>query len=195
MKSSLESRLFLLCIALLISVQGLFFAFAEETESEESLEETQADYACAQMLIDSGSAIVEGYEEFLNEFFKIDYATSNQVGDAMDFYRYVEDSMNDLYETVASVDSDGSKSTGFASAELTYCSLIRDQYIAYARALLQKHALASANSKTTFEVVDGLKVLNADLEDFSEAFLEVFPGAFNQMSNALPCYARQCITK
>lgn len=199
MKTSMETSLFLLSTALFISVQGLLGEAASNeavaAEEEESSEETQADYLCAQTLIDSGTPLITGYEDFLDEFFKIDNPTSNQVEEAMDFYRYIEDSMNTLYETAATVDSDGSKSSSFASSELTYCSLIRDQFIDFAKVLLQKQALASANSKTTFEVVDGLKVLNADLEDFSQEFLETFPGAFNQMANALPCYARQCILK
>ena len=194
MKSSLESRFFLLCIALFISVQGLIYVMAEETDTEET-GETPADYACSQTMIDEGGAIVEGYQEFLDVFFNVDAPTSDQMETAMDFYRYIEGSLLALYRSAAIVTGGGTKTTEFASAELTNCAYLRDQYIDFARALLQKQALASAYSKTTFEVVDGLKALNEDLDDLSKEFSEVFPGAFHQMNNALPCYARQCIVK
>jgi len=194
MKSSLESRFFLLCIALFISVQGLFYVMAAETDTEETDEEA-TDYACSQTMIDQGGAIVEGYQEFLDGFFNVDAPTSDQLEDAMDFYRYIEDSLLSLYRSASAVTDSGAKTTEFASKELTNCAYLRDQYIEFARALLQKQALGSAYSKTTFEVVDGLKALNEDLDDLSKEFSEVFPGAFHQMNNALPCYARQCIVK
>ena len=193
MKSSLESRFFLFCIALFISVQGLFYVMAAETDTEETEEAT--DYACSQTMIDQGGAIVEGYQEFLDGFFNVDAPTSDQLEDAMDFYRYIEDSLLSLYRSASAVTDSGAKTTEFASKELTNCAYLRDQYIEFARALLQKQALGSAYSKTTFEVVDGLKALNEDLDDLSKEFSEVFPGAFHQMNNALPCYARQCIVK
>ncbi len=190
MKFTFETRLFLLCTALLVVFQSLFFAFAEETTDEE----TPLNYACAQTMIDDGSALLDNYELFLNEYFLVDTPGSNQLEGAMDYYRYVEDGLNSIYSGALVIEGD-SKTLEFASAEVTYCASIRDQYLRYAQVLLQKQLLSSANSKRTFEMVDGLKVMNDDLGDFSEQFLETFPGAFNQMNNALPCYARQCITK
>lgn len=188
MKFSFESRLFLLASSLLVVFLGLFSSLAAETETT-----SEEDYLCAQAMVEQGGEIVEAYEEFLNEYFLIDNPSSNQVEEAMDFYRYVEDSLMNLY--ASSLNAGRGKALDFVSSEVTYCSTIRDQYIDYARVLLQKQALSSANTKTVFEVVDGLKVMNEDLEEFSEVFMETFPGIFNQMNNALPCYARQCITQ
>lgn len=192
--SQFESILFLLCVAILIVLAGVLFVFADETEDETTEATSEEDYLCAQTMVDQGYEVVSSYEEFLNEYFLIDNPSSNQVEEAMDYYRYVEDTLMNLYNSSMGVQLSG-KALDSASSETTYCSTIRDQYIDYARMLLQKQALSSANTKTVFEVVDGLKVMNEDLEEFSEVFMETFPGIFNQMNSALPCYARQCITQ
>lgn len=195
MKSSFETRLFLLCIAVLIVFQGLIFAFAEDDTTESS-----EDNACAYEINEKSSVLIQSYETFLNEFFLIDTPTSNQVENAMDYYRFVEDSLYYIYSDSMSIaggpfSKDGNTFLDSVSAEVTYCSHLRDQYIQYAQALLQKQVINSASSKRTFKVIDGLKIMNKDLGDFSEQFLETFPGIFNQMNNALPCYAHQCILK
>lgn len=193
MSPRFEKNLFLTCLVLLFVVQGLAYAFAADGDAENASESSVEDYACLTAFVEQASPFLEEYEQFLDEYFQIDTPTSGQVEDAMDFYRYVEDQLETIYEE--NVNFEGRKSLEDTNVELLYCSQIRDQYIRFAQVLLQEHASGSSASKRSFEVVDGLKILNEDLEEFSETFFGTFPGAFNQMNNALPCYARQCITK
>ncbi len=112
---------------------------------------------------------------------------------AMTAYRVVEYSLRGIYEK--NVDLEHVKTFSAASNEDYYCTSLRDEYIQFAQLLLQKQVVASANSKTTFKVIDGLKDMNESLRDLTMDFLSTFPTVFEKMDNALPCYARQCTTK
>jgi len=176
--------------------QGLFYAFAEDTEGSGATE----DYACVQYISEQSFPVLQNYEDFLNEYFQIDKPTSSQTEKAMDYYRYVEDTLNAIYNDSLKAarglfSKEDNTTLDQSNAEVTYCSSIRDQYLRAAQVLLERQVLSSASSKRTFKMVDGLKIMNEDLGDFSQEFLETFPGIFNQMNNALPCYARQCITQ
>lgn len=197
MSSSLDRLLFIIATAGLISVMLLTASLADEASSASSTSSdtavSEADSQCAAQLIDQGSTLITTYENFLTEFFKVDTPTSSQVEDAMDFYRYVEDSLLNIYAKAGSIPANAaweSSNQGFA-----YCAHVRDQYIEYARVLLGKYSSLSANSKRSYMFLDGLKAMNFSMENYSDEFHSTFPGIFNKMDNALPCYARQCVTK
>lgn len=189
----LDKPLFLLCLVALLTVQGMLRVGAEDAEVTEEDATSEEDFACGQAMIEQGSVIVEDYETFLDELFKVDTPSSGQVEEAMTYYRYVEDALNNIFSDNLHIS--GFRTLDFANTNATYCTYIRDQYLDFAQTLLQKQILLSANSKRTFEIIDGLKAMNENIENLYEDFHAVFPGLFNQMNNALPCYARQCITQ
>lgn len=189
-----ENRLFLLVLAMVLVLNVLPFATAEEAEEESTPTIVDGvDYACGQAMMDQGTVIIESYEAFLDDYFKSAIPSSEQVEHGMRYYRFVENSIQSVYE--ANVNVNVNDTLEKSASAITYCSYIRDQYLELAQMLLQKQAIASANSKRTFSVIDGLKAMNEDMEVYSDEFNAVFPGFFNQFNNALPCYARQCITK
>lgn len=190
----LESRLFLLCLSLMLVFNGLFYALAEETTGETVATEIEGvDYACGQAVTEQASVLIDSYQTFLDDYFKVDTPSSSQVDHAMRYYRYMESSIEAIYEN--NLDLYANTTLQDSTQASSDCAGRRDFYLDVARALLQKQVIASANSKRTFEVIDGLKIMNADLEEFSDEFNAVFPAYFNKFNNALPCYARQCIVK
>lgn len=159
-------------------------------EGDEAPLEEQ-DYLCAQNLIDKGAIVVEGYENFLNDYFQIPEPSSKQVDGAVAYFQQARRALDILFEE--GLDLDGIKSFDLANKEVQSCTLYRDQYVNYIEQLLQVHVLSSTSSKVTFTVIDGLKIMNEDLEEFSTDFHGTFPKLFNKFNNALPCYAKQCI--
>ncbi|MFA5855387.1 MAG: hypothetical protein WC846_03865 [Candidatus Gracilibacteria bacterium] len=193
-KKSLPKILFVLLfllVAILVAASPFVYkkmiSYANTTITDEE------DNACAKAMQDEGYKIVEAYEEMLDEYFKIDVPSSQQINSAMVFYRATRDSLNGLY--IDSLNLGGRKSLEFAVAEAATCTDIKNKYMTYVGALLQRYLLGSAVSKSTYTIVDGLKAMNKDIEDLSTVFHNVFPAVFDQMNNALPCYARQCIVK
>lgn len=194
MFSTFENRLFLLALAFVLVLSILPFASAEEDEAESTpVIASGVDYACGQTMMEKGIVVIESYEAFLDDYFKSVIPSSEQVEHGMRYYRFVEDSLQSIYEK--NVDVQANDTLEKSGAAITYCASIRDQYIDLAQMLLQKQAISSANSKRTFSVIDGLKAMNEDMEVYADEFHAVFPAFFNQFNNALPCYARQCITK
>lgn len=195
MKNKLENRIFILCCALVLTFNGLFYAVAEESTDAEipSTERDGVDFACGQKTMEESFVIIEAYQNFLDQYFKIDKPSSQQIDAAEKYYRFVEDSLQKTYERNLSLANNERLEESTQAA--TYCAFIRDQYIDVAEVLLQKQVILSSNSKRTFAVIDGLKATNQNLEDFADEFNTVFPGFFNQFNNALPCYARQCIVQ
>ncbi len=190
---NLENRLFLLCAALVLTFNGLLYAFAAETEEETSTIVSGVDYTCTYNVTQEAFAVLESYQTFLDDYFKAVTPSSEQVDAAMKYYRFVEASIEDIYDKYADVQ--GNYSLEASADALSNCAKVRDEYIDVARVLLQKQTIASANSKRTFLFVDGLKATNEHLDQFSGEFNALFPAYFNQFNNALPCYAHQCITQ
>jgi hypothetical protein len=190
-------RKIILNIALLLSLTLCAFVivFAADTDEPEdsSAVSAEEDYACAKNMVDTGFETISSYEEVLDEFFKVDVPSSEQLESAMTLYRATRDSINGIY--LKSLQISGVKSLTIAADEAAVCTEKRDQYLKYIKVLLQRFLLGSASSKSTFQIVDGLKVMNEDLSDFSEVFYSTFPKVFNQMNNQMPCYARQCLTQ
>ena len=193
---------------MVLMITGIFTAAAladdevsTETETSETSEEgttepehpESQDFVCAQYLLENGPGIVEGYAAFLDEYMQLNVPGSEQVENALLYYRAVEFGLNNLYDEGLEMET---KNNVTATAdEIAYCSYLRDSYVNVAYELLDVQVRQSAASKTTFLIVDGLKAMNEDLREFSMDFNLTFPGSFNQMDNALPCYARQCITQ
>ncbi len=181
--------IFILLLSTSLLMSGLVFAEDSGTDTATDA----ADYACASTMIESGSELLEAYQTFLNEYFQVDTPSSSQLEDAMMFYRYVEDSLQNLYAANSNIDSN--QSLDIANQELSFCRFVRDQYSEYAKVLLKRQMNGSAVSKTTFKVVDGLKVMNEDLADLSETFQATFPNVFNKMNAGLVCYPHDCVTQ
>ena len=148
-------------------------------------------------MLEQGADLVSGYETFLNEFFQVDTPSSGQFEDALTEYRFIEMSIWGVYQSnvnIAQGSSDG-KTLDQVNDELGYCRYVRVSYLGYIQNLFQRQMLGSTASKVTFKVVDGLKAMNADLDGLADDFGKTFPGLFDQMNNALPCYARSCVTR
>ncbi len=160
-------------------------------EGDEEVPAQEQDFLCAQNLIDKGSIIVEGYENFLNFYFQAPEPSSEQVEKAVAYFQQARRALDVLFEE--GLDLEGIKSFDLANKEVQSCTLYRDQYVSYIEQLLEIHVFASTNSKVTFTVIDGLKIMNEDLVEFSDDFHGTFPKLFSKFNNALPCYAKQCI--
>lgn len=191
-----QERLFQTGMVLLVFLSGFLFTSAEETTDPDSTDEalTEEDYACATALIEGSEAVLTEYFTFLDEYMKVDVPSSQQLESAMMFYRYVEDTLNNLYLDNASITGSG-KSLSFANEELSTCRQKRDEYTLLARTALYKQVLGSSTYKTTFKFVDGLKVMNENLSNLSALFQQTFPGQFKQMDGGLKCYTTQCVSQ
>ncbi len=190
-----QERLFQIGLLALIFLSGFLWTSAEESDTEAPAESfTAEDYACAQAVVAGGEELMEAYFVFLDQYFKIDTPSSEQLADTMTFYRFVEDSIYNLYTQNAQL-SGSDKTLGFAGQELAVCRQKRDEYLLVAQTALYKQVMGSATYKTTFQFVDGLKIMNENLAALSTVFQETFPGQFIQMDNGLQCYASQCITQ
>lgn len=177
----------LVALILWFSTSTLLTSAAEgDADLEESI-----DYKCAQNMIDQGSLIVGGYESFLNDYFQTTEPSSNQVEGAVAYYDQSRRALELLFDE--GLDIEGNKPSDLANKEVQACTHFRDQYLNYLEQLLQIHVLSSASSKVTFTVVDGLKIMNEDLETFSQSFHGTFPKQFNQFNNSPFCYAQKCL--
>lgn len=176
---------------------NLDVSLAEESASELAGEPTSdEDYSCAKNMLEDGTVFVTQYMEFLDEYFQQDRPSSDQIPIAMEFYRYTEDMLENIWAVHADLSAaEVGKTLDMAISEYSYCANIRDQLIVQARLMLQSYARYSADSKRTFEVIDALKAINEDLRSFSGEFYEAIPGNFAKMDDALKCYAAECITK
>lgn len=150
------------------------------------------DLACTIQVAEEAGAFYESYAEFLDQYFKIDSPSSDQVETAMTRYRYYEEAVQASYEKAAQIK--GSERIGLNTEEFERCVAVRDEKIALGRGLLQAYAMQSAGSKRTFKFVDGLKVINENMEFLAEDFYMIFPRIFEKMNSALPCYAKECIS-
>ena len=112
----------------------------------------------------------------------------------MSFYRYVTGTLDDRFEELIVDDLEG-ESLESSTDEYEYCNEIKEQYIMIADSMLRTFYVSSSSSKTTFQVIDGLKAMNTDLESMSQSFHATFPSMFNKFSNAFPCYIQSCITR
>lgn len=189
---SFQERFFQAGLLLLVFLSGFLFTSAEETDGTEDL--TQEDYACAIALIEGSEVVLTDYFTFLDEYMQVDVPSSQQLESATMYYRYVEDTLNNLYTDNAKIEG-ADKSFAFADEELAVCRQKRDEYILLARTALYKQVLGSSTYKTTFKFVDGLKVMNENLANLSSLFQETFPGQFMQMDNGLKCYTTQCVSQ
>lgn len=191
MKHLSQKRFFQVSLLLLVFMGSFIGVRADESTSAA---ETVADNLCAQTLANSSAVILTEYESFIDQYTKVDKPTSEQFDNALLFYRYVEDSIRKLYDSSAEI-SGFNGTTAFANEQLASCRQVRDGIIEFARSYLTTFISGSTASKTTFKVVDGLKAMNSDLKDMSYLFQSTFPGQFTEMSNALSCYAHECLSK
>lgn len=161
---------------------------AEDTASDEFM-----DFACAIDVADTAEVELEQYMSFLTQLFDYAEDSSLLVDEAMAYYRTYKSSIEDKYDEVA-LDLSASSFEGVYS-EFEYCKSVRDSYLQMGEVLLQAHAVQSANSKRSYAIVDGMKVINENMATLSENFNRVFPASFQTMENALPCYVRECVSQ
>lgn len=167
-----------------------------DTSSDMTDPASEEDYACGKNMLADGKEFVGEYMNFLDAYFKQDEPSSDQIEIAMEFYRYTEDSLMNIWAKHADLsNAEVGKTLDLAISEYTYCTSIRDNLILESKLLLQAYARYSAESKRTFQVIDGLKAINEKLRVLSGDFSEVFPGKFAKMDSSLKCYAKECITK
>lgn len=154
--------------------------------------EEDSDLECTKQLAEDADAFYDSYADFLDQYFKIDDPSSDQVETAMTRYRYYEEAVQLSYENAAQIK--GGQSFALNKDQFARCIALRDEKIALGRGLLQAYAMQSAGSKRTFKLVDALKAINENMEFLAEDFYMVFPRMFEKMNSALPCYAKECIS-
>jgi hypothetical protein len=166
--------------------------FAVES-AEEAAKKAEQDYECGLDVAAEGTMLVDQYQTFLFNLLQSTRPTSDNVENAIKYYRYIEDSLNTEIGKIRGVAQ--SKTLGIGAQEYHYCQSTRDQYLILADAMLTEYVTQTASNKRTFVMVDALKELNANMEDYSNLFHSTFPVMFQKMDNALPCFARSCVHK
>lgn len=165
----------------------------EETAEEVSEEISETDYACVVAMIPVIETETANYEAALNEYFLFNEESSSQVLTAMEIYRAFESSLQEAFD--AQFLTAGVQTFDVVEEEFIQCQEDLSNALKYGQLLLRAQVLQSANSKRSFEIVDSFKAINEDMEGLSENFHLTFPRTFEKMNNALPCYARQCVSK
>lgn len=187
-----QKRFFQSSLLFLLLVGSTVWVQADESNSTALF--GVEDYQCAADLSSTISPVLETYQTVMYQYTNVDTPSSEQFENAFMLYRYVEDTIRKAYDTSAEI-TGYNKSLDFVGEELSACREMREGLIAYARTFLSKYISGSTASKTTFEFVDGLKVMNEDLKDMSLLFQSTFPGQFTEMSNGFTCFAHDCLTK
>lgn len=172
-------------------------------ESEEAAEESDsvsdtstfspADVTCASTVASTASVELDNYINFLDQYFKIDSPSSEQVETGMARYRYFVDAVETAFETASAPLETETFETNQKS--YTYCREIETQYLNFGRKLLSVFSLQAGNSKRTYALVDTLKAINEQMSGLSDNFSHSFPQLFQKMDDALPCYAKKCLFK
>lgn len=189
----------LVIFALIGSIAGFSFGraqiiYAEETEdAAETTTESDEDKLCALNMATAGELALNEYITFLEEYFKMDKPTSEQIEDGITRYRYYIEDIKAAFE-LNSVPV-GGKTIDRNLDAYTICESVENEYLEFGKNLLTVFSETSANSKRTYKVVDAMKAINANMSDFSQEFSGVFPQLLQKMDNALPCYAKSCTTK
>lgn len=190
MKKDLFASVLIGLSLMLVTGSGMISA----AEGDASSAETDAyDEQCADIVIAKGQEMLTQYETFLDEYFNKNVPSSNQVNQAMKYYRYVQDTMHETYADAMGVNS-GETFDDF-NAQNSVCVEERDKVINTAGIIFQAYVNNSVSTKQTAAMVDALNDLNNNMEGLSSDFHSTFPNLFTSMSNALPCYAQKCISK
>jgi hypothetical protein len=158
---------------------------------ETEIDGTQS-YYCAQQMTALGDELIGQYQTFLDTQTSDPGDNSDKLDIVMTFYRYVVGRLDDGFDEWTINDLTG-ESLGTTNDEYQHCDYVRDYYITVADSMLRTFYIASSSSKTTYQVVDGLKAMNADLNDMSQSFHATFPSMFNKFNNAFPCYINSCV--
>lgn len=160
--------------------------------SNSNAEEVSDDEVCAVTIARDGSAEYENYKQFLDQYFKIDTPSSEQIETAMKRYRFFNETIEKIFETASKVKN---RDISAAYQDFTKCVKIRDEILERGKMILQAYASNSSASKRTFKLIDAMKALNENMQSVSADFSLTFPNLFEKMADSLPCFAKQCITK
>lgn len=149
--------------------------------------------SCAAYLSEEGKKELDSFKAFLDQYFQFVEPTSTQVDEALERYFYYREAIFDLFEEASTIDT--GKPFEDALKELNLCQDVRDEYLVFGDALLDAYVQGSSGSKTTFIIVDALKLINERMRE--ELYLDfhlIFPSIFVKFDHLFPCYASQCIT-
>lgn len=160
-------------------------------EVEVEIDNSQS-YYCAQQLTVLGDQMIADYSTFLDSQTRDLEDNSDKLSLVMTYYRYVVGTLEDNFEVWIYDDLTG-ESLSSSTDEYQHCSYIRDYYTTVADSMLHTFYIASTSSKTTFQVVDGLKAMNSEMMGLSDRFHASFPSMFNKFDNAFPCYVKSCV--
>lgn len=178
----------------ILAISVLVIMLAANTSADESADTAAEEWlACGDTVATESSAVLDDYLTFLEEYYKIDTPSSEQVENGMTRYRFYMNAVRESFEKASA--PQGGKTFESIDSSYIYCQDIRDQYLNFGKKMLTVFAIQSANSKRTYKVVDALKAINEKMSDFSLEFSQTFPQMFQEMDDALPCYAKSCQTK
>lgn len=173
---------------------------AETTEgdgelSEELEEAIAAELLCTQAVMETGNALLVEHAEFLDAYFKsTTQSTSEQVMVAMDYQRYVEDSLTKVYQANATpTDFETGADLDLVRHGIQVCE---DTLVKYQRmndGLLEHFSLTNGSTRQTYQMMDAMDLFNEHLSELQINFTQTFPGSFNTMNNSFDCYAKACI--
>lgn len=166
-----------------------------EDDADEIMEEIEKDLQCSQAVTDAGNALVEEYAEFLNNYFlSAEEATSEQIIKATEYERFVQEGINNAYNANATFGNfEYGDDFEIARQSISLCQQTRDQYLDFTGQMLHSFALPSATGKQSVLLLDAMGQMNDNLNELYLHFNEVFPGNFNQLNNAIPCFAKSCV--
>lgn len=168
----------------------------EDSETETTEEEAvEAELKCASEVMLNGQALLEEHAAFLDTYLQsTEDPTSDQVEIAMNYYRYVEDSLMKVYKAHSDFSYfESGDDIGELYESDDYCESVLEQYLEVNAELLQTFATRMGGGKQAIKALDAMIILNDHLGELQLNFIDTFPGSFNQMNNALPCYAKACI--
>lgn len=183
---------------LILIIMGLTaIIMVTSAEESSSISDTSTfsptDVTCASTVAGTASEELDNYINFLDQYFKIDSPSSEQVETGMARYRYFVDAVESAFETASAPLESETFETNQKS--YAYCRKIETQYLNFGRKLLLVFSLQAGNSKRTYALVDTLKAINEQMSGLSDNFSNIFPQLFQKMDDALPCYAKKCLLK
>lgn len=149
------------------------------------------DFVCAERMSTEGQEALAQYQALLQAYYLADHPTSDQVSEAVDYYRAFQAELARIYAEGSAIDAP--KSIQLTNDEIFACLSVQSTLLQTAQVYLRGYTLSASNTKRNTRIHDTFEVLNTDMENFMSNFQNTFPGQFQRFNNALPCYARQCL--
>jgi hypothetical protein len=163
----------------------------ELAEEGDEVDEKEVIFACSSVMHTEAPEVIGRYTEFLESYFLLDIDSSQQVANAMLYFTYVQEEIEAIYDE--NINLNGGELISATIDANNDCRRWQEWYSQEAELLLNTYIRRATASKQSFAIVDGLKIINENMEELSLEFQMTFPLFFKKMNNALPCYAHQCI--